>query len=262
MAARYDPLLGELVSVDPSIEEVKQLINGCMKQDGSNYVGDLTLVTPTITATWTIKDKNNNLIKTDKSTSISVEKGAKVDFNGTFKYSAPSDIQKPPTRCDGSFGNTLPAAGSSSSEITSQGITTTKSFTVNLYANKSGLIVKNNKVLAATGEDSTSATASVTFKHMLYYGASSNASVDVKTLTPELVTSRSKTITFNCSGGKYFYIAYPTELGKATFNIGGLTVGIDPTSTSITNEYGEKIDYYIYRSADLQTGSAIKVIIS
>lgn len=233
-----------------------------MNKDGSNYVGDLALVSPTITSSWVVKDQSGNQVSTSSENTLSVENGAKVDYRGTFEYAAPTSAQKAPTRCAGSFGTTLPSAGEESETISSSNIESTKTFSVTIYANKGGLEVSGNKVIKATGEDSKSAAASVTFYHRRFFGASASADVDITTLSSELSNAKGKTITYDCSGGKYFYYAYPTSLGKASFNIGGLAVGIEPTTTKITNAYGKEIEYYVYRSADLQTGSAIKVIIS
>lgn len=233
-----------------------------MNKDGSNYVGDLALVSPTITSSWVVKDQSGNQVSTSSENTLSVENGAKVDYRGTFEYAAPTSAQKAPTRCAGSFGTTLPSAGEESETISSSNIESTKTFSVTIYANKGGLEVSGNKVIKATGEDSKSASASVTFYHRKFWGASADANADITTLSSELSNAKGKTITYDCSGGKYFYYAYPTSLGKASFNIGGLAVGIEPTTTKITNTYGKEIEYYVYRSADLQTGSAIKVIIS
>jgi len=41
-------------------------------------------------------------------------------------------------------------------------------------------------------------------------------------LSSELNNSKGKTITFDCSGGKYFYYAYPKSLGTSSWNVGGL----------------------------------------
>ena len=263
MSAIFDPILGKLKKRDPDIISLSKRIETCLAIDGSNYQGGLALVAPTITSTWTIFDKNGNKVNKSSANALNIENGASVNYAGSFKYSAPSASQKAPTRCDGAFGTTLPSTGSASAQITSNDIKSNKSFTVNLYANKGGLEVSGNKVVRATGEDKSSAYASITFCHRRFYGASADANQNISSLTSsELTTSRGKTITFDCSGGKYFFIAYPTALGKASFNIGGLTVGIDPTTTKITNEYGLEVEYYVYRSADLQTVSAIKVIIS
>ena len=233
-----------------------------MNKDGSNYVGDLALVSPTITSSWVVKDQSGNQVSTSSENTLSVENGAKVDYSGKFKYTAPTSAQKAPTRVEGSFGTTLPSAGEDSETINSSNIESTKTFSVTIYANKGGLEVSGNKVIKATGEDSKSASASVTFYHRKYWGASADANVGITTLSSELSNAKGKTITYDCSGGKYFYYAYPTSLGKASFNIGGLAVGIEPTTTKIVNTYGKEIEYYVYRSAEKQTGSAIKVIIS
>ena len=263
MSAIFDPILGKLKKRDPDIISLSKKVETLLSKDGSNYEGGLALVAPTITSSWIIFDKSQNQIKTSTANALNVEHGASVNYTGSFKYSAPNSNQKAPSRCDGAFGTTLPSTGSASAQITSNDIKSNKTFTANLYANKGGLEVAGNKVVRATGEDKTSASASVTFCHRRYYGVSADINQSITSLaTTELITTRGKTITFDCSGGKYFFIAYPTALGKATFNIGGLTVGIDPTTTTITNEYGLEVEYYVYRSADLQTGSAIKVIIS
>ena len=233
-----------------------------MNKDGSNYVGDLALVSPIITSSWVVRDQSGNLVSTSNDNALSVENGAKLDYSGTFKYATPTSAQKAPTRCEGSFGTTLPSAGEDSEAVTSSVIISPKTFSVTIYANKGGLEVSGNKVIKATGEDSMSASASVTFYHRRFFGASASADVDITTLSSELSNAKGKTITYDCSGGKYFYYAYPTSLGKASFNIGGLAVGIEPTTTKITNAYGKEIEYYVYRSAEKQTGSAIKVIIS
>lgn len=255
-------IVGAINEILEGQSDVEIDTSNLMNKDGSNYVGDLALVSPTITSSWVVKDQSGNQVSTSSENTLSVENGAKVDYSGKFKYAAPTSAQKAPTRVAGSFGTTLPSAGEDSETINSSNIESTKTFSVSIYANKGGLEVSGNKVIKATGEDSKSASASVTFYHRKYWGASASADVDITKLSSELSNAKGKTITYDCSGGKYFYYAYPTSLGKASFNIGGLAVGIEPTTTKIVNDYGKEIEYYVYRSADLQTGSAIKVIIS
>ena len=255
-------IVGAINEILEGQSDVEIDTSNLMNKDGSNYVGDLALVSPTITSSWVVKDQSGNQVSTSSENTLSVENGAKVDYSGKFKYTAPTSAQKAPTRVEGSFGTTLPSAGEDSETINSSNIESTKTFSVTIYANKGGLEVSGNKVIKATGEDSKSASASVTFYHRKYWGAAADANADITKLSSELSNAKGKTITYDCSGGKYFYYAYPTSLGKASFNIGGLAVGIEPTTTKITNTYGKEIEYYVYRSADLQTGSAIKVIIS
>lgn len=243
-------------------ETIANVTNGKMNADGSNYIAALALVSPSISSNWTIRNQAGSVVSTNSSNSISVENGAKVDYKGHFAYAAPSSAQKAPTECDGSFGSTLPEPGTNSESLEVKNLTASRTFNANLYAPKSGLEVSGGKVVKATGKDSTSASASVSFYHRRFWGTSAGETINVSNLSSELSNSRAKTITFDCSGGKFFYIAYPASLGKAAFNIGGLTVGIEPSRVKITNEYGLEVEYYVYRSADKQTGSAIKVIVS
>lgn len=262
LATENKTIVGAINEILEGQSDVEIDTSNLMNKDGSNYVGDLALVSPTITSSWVVKDQSGNQVSTSSENTLSVENGAKVDYSGKFKYTAPTSAQKAPTRVEGSFGTTLPSAGEDSEAVTSSGIVSTKTFSVTIYANKGGLEVSGNKVIKATGDDSKSASAAVTFYHRRFWGASADANADITTLSSELSNAKGKTITYDCSGGKYFYYAYPTSLGKASFNIGGLAVGIEPTTTKITNAYGKEIEYYVYRSAEKQTGSAIKVIIS
>lgn len=258
-------------AVAEKFEEIEGLIgtgggsadlSAYMKKDGSNYEGGIALVSPVISSKWTIKNPSTNTSTTNTNNTITLENGAKVDYEGSFKWTSASG-KKDPERCAGSFGTTLPTSGKNSSSITKSDITTTTTYSVNLYANKGGLEVSGTKVIRATGEDTTSASSKVTFSHRRYWGASANANVDIKTLSSELSNSKSKTVAFDCSGGKYFYYAYPKVLGNTSWNVGGLSfTGYTRTEVKITNEYGLEVVYYVYRSNDIQTGSNINAVIS
>lgn len=233
-------------------------ISGLMNKDGSNYEGGLALVVPQISSTWTIKKQNGDLVTTSTKNVDSVEFGAKVSYTGTFKWITPTSTQKSPTSCDGDFGTTLPSVNTPSGLKQSVAdLTNTTTYTVNLYSPKGGLEVSNGKVIKATGSDKTTATAKMTFAHKLYYGISKDDSLgaDVTTLQSELITSKTKNFTFECTDGEYFYIAYPTSLGAASFVIGGLAQVISPTQVQITNQYGATISYYIYRSNEPLTST-------
>lgn len=250
-------------------KKLKEWLNGdgtadLMQKDGSNYEGSLTLVTPVISSTWDIKKQDGSTHSTNANNSISVENGAKVYYAGTFKIPAISTGQKIPASCDGSFGTTRPLPpGISSAGITRANLTTNTTITVNFYSPKSGLEVSGSKVIKATGNDKTSASASVSFYHRRFWGVSADANVDITTLSSELNNSRAKTIDFNCSGGKYFYFAYPKALGDSTWKVGGLAFsGYTRTEVTITNEYGLQVTYYVYRSSNIQTGSSINAVIA
>lgn len=250
----------DITGLETALEEAT---TNKMNRDGSNYQGSLALVSPVVTSRWTIRKQDGTQVATKTDNAISLENGAKADYSGTFLYPAADAAHKAPASCDGAFGTTLPEPGTPSAALTKTGLTANTSLTVNLYAPKSGLEVSGGKVVKATGEDKTSATASVSFYHRRYWGVSADAAADITALTSELSNARAKTLTFDCSGGRYFYYAYPKALGTAAWKVGGLDfTGYTRTEQTITNEYGLAVAYYVYRSSDLQTGSNINAVIS
>lgn len=250
----------DITGLESTLEEAT---TNKMNRDGSNYQGSLSLVSPAITSQWTVRKQDGTLVATKTDNAISLENGAKADYSGTFQYPAADAAHKAPTRCDGSFGTTLPAPATPSATLIKTGLVSNTSLTANLYAGKSGLEVSGGKVIKATGEDKTSATASVSFYHRRYWGVSADAGTDITSLTSELSNARAKAITFDCSGGRYFYYAYPKALGTAAWKVGGFDVSDNVlTETTITNEYGLAVTYYVYRSKNLLTDPSVNAVIS
>lgn len=249
MPVVYDPILGA------TRKEINTSV--FMRRDGSNYVSSLALVTPIISSSWIIKKKDGTQVSTSTANNITVENGAKVDYSGTSSQPSPSESQTAPTAISGDFG-TVTSGSKAETDITAN-----KTFRVIYTAPKSGLEVSGTKVVKASGNQQTSASTSVAFSHRRYWGSSAEADADITTLTTELSNSKAKTIDFNCSSGKYFYYAYPKALGTTTWKVGGLAfTGYQLTEKTITNEYGLPVTYYIYRSIEKQTGSAINAVIS
>jgi hypothetical protein len=95
-------------------------------------------------------------------------------------------------------------------------------------------------------------------------------SADVTGGSSELVESISKDIAFNCTGGRYFFYAFPIRLGSlSTINtkVNGLTYSdwsdngggstVSGFTLSITNSSGYTETYRVYRSFNLQNGAYI-----
>ena len=250
----------DITGLETTLEEAT---TNKMNRDGSNYQGSLSLVSPVITSQWTVRKQDGTQVATKTDNAVSLENGAKADYSGTFQYPAADVAHKAPTRCDGSFGMTLPAPATPSATLTKTGLVSNTTLTVSLYAGKSGLEVSDGKVIKATGEDKTSATASVSFYHRRYWGVSADAGTEITSLTSELSNARAKAITFDCSGGRYFYYAYPKALGTATWKVGGFDVSDNVlTETTVTNEYGLAVTYYVYRSKNLLTDPSVNAVIS
>ena len=219
----------------------------------SIWEGNPALVTPTISGTWTITNQNNTQITTSTNANITYEKGYKAKFEGTWKWVSASR-KKNPSRTDGTWGTTLPTSNTNSTKQTSSNITSTTTFTQNIYAPKLGLMVSGSNVTPASGEDKTTVSASVTFKDRLYYGVVSSSTPtesDIKTLTNELVSSRAKTIS-NITADQYYCYAYPQSLGTLTkITQDGATpvLGAFTQKTlTITNAAGLSVALYVYVS--------------
>lgn len=251
-----------------------------MLKDGSNYVGDLALTTQTLTPSWAIKDNKGVTKSTSTNANIDVEFGAVVDYLGKWKYNSPSSSQKKPTTFSGDFTNSDVGANVEVSKAWN-GInkdSSKKSFSQKISAPKSGLIVSSNKVVRASGNDENTVSNSVSFKHRIYYGLSTNANISdlsgfkslisIKigsiTTNTQLVSSLSSyTTSVDCSGGKYIYFIYPSSLGSLTWTIGGFdsTSLIEEDTKTITNDYGYSVSYKICRTPK-QTGNPMNVVIN
>lgn len=237
-----------------------------MLRDGSNYTGSSSLVNHSIIPQWIIKNQSGTHVDNiqDKM-SIEVEYGEKVDFSGEWSYEAKTATTKEPTACSGNWGDELPSPGNVV-PYSKSNIEETTSFSQTISGPKSGLEVKNGKVVKASGYDTSTRTASVVFKHRIYYGCTEldeiTSLANLKTLSTELNTSFEKTFDVDCGGGKYIYIAYPTSiLGEPSFKIGGLDfTNLVETTIEIENDYGLKVNYNIRRVFDIQTSTKTIVV--
>jgi hypothetical protein len=94
-----------------------------------------------------------------------------------------------------------------------------------------------------------------------FWGVSSKTSldaIDVKALSSETATGFTKTVTYDCAGGRYPYLAYPSTWGTPqAVTVGGLGFS-DIISSDVVDTDGDGI-YRVLRFARLQNGSAITV---
>ena len=134
------------------------------------------------------------------------------------------------------------------------------------YTDTGANITTNTTYTITVGDGNKTATASayITFRPKRYWGVSTSATLDnagVLALSGELCNDRAQTRTFDCSGGKYFYIVLPKNMcNNITFKVGGLAFSdMEVTEIQLTNESGYTQAYNIYRPTEIQTGSAITV---
>ena len=213
---------------------------------------DKPIVQVSMTGTWTTSGG-----VTSTSDNLILENGYSVSWSGHFKWNS-STGYKNPERTDGDLGTTLPFDGQNSTTINITGITSNRSITQNLYAEKKGLLINGEKVINATGEDKSYKSMTVTFKHNLFRGSVTSPTPtgeQISALNGELVTSRAKTVTgVTITAGQYYVYAYPQSLGDLTSIIqnGSIPVlsAFNKTNATYTNAAGLSITLNVYTSAN------------
>jgi len=83
----------------------------------------------------------------------------------------------------------------------------------------------------------------------------------VLALTSEFATDYNKAVTYDATGGKYLYYAFPASFGTPSrVTVGGLTFSdFTVTTLDFTNASGHTETYNVIRLNNMQTGAAINV---
>lgn len=240
-------------------------------------VSNPTLVTPTIygdisgSNIWTVYQNDGTtplslLSGALTNQSITVDVGAKVEASAYFKYPVVGAGFKGPDSISGNFGTTDPGENTNSTSKTHTDLeggvitsssTTTKSYSVTLAGAKQGLQVSGANVVVATGNDTTSDTISVVFRHRIYFGVSSNTSLteaQIKALGTSRFGDNTESFTGVSAGvGEYLYFIYDDQYSDLS-NI--ILDGASPilgaftklTDVPITNPAGVAQNLKVYRS--------------
>jgi len=132
-----------------------------------------------------------------------------------------------------------------------------------------GLNLTSSKTYTLTCEDAEagtdSASRTVTFTHKRYWGAITTTDPDDATLialSKEFSTSKAKSITFDCTGGRYPCFAYVATAGDPTsITVGGFAFSdYTVTTRTFVNASGHSASFKIIVFNGLQTGAAISVV--
>lgn len=239
----------------------------------SIWNGNPQLANISLDGTWTIYNQDNSEIQQQppRNTNPTVEYGYKAKYSGRWKW-VPVTNGKPPETTSGPWGPEVPKKDNNISSLFtspdylqgSQQGTITHKYTQTISAPKYGLMVSGSNVVPASGNDSKSASTSITFKHRLYYGkvTSSTPSADIiKSLTSNLDDRTDGSVEggrlckiyndVSTAKGEYYYFAYSKSLG-ALSNIkqGGYDIpnAFNLSVVNITNTAGLSIDLYVYVS--------------
>lgn len=117
---------------------------------------------------------------------------------------------------------------------------------------------------AGDGQNTTSAQTTVAFRNKRYWGVSASESLDnagILELTSEFATNYDKAVTYDATGGKYLYYAFPASFGTPSHvTVGGLPFSDFTVSTlEFTNVSGHTESFNVIRLNNRQTGAAINV---
>lgn len=219
---------------------------------------DKLLVTPILSVNWEIYNQDgtipSEIDSTSSSSALTLERGYKV--NSTFKFKWNHDnSKKDPQSTNGVCGTILPSSGVFSSETYIQDIVSNNTYTQSISAPKIGFMVSGTSVIAASGNDTTSARVSITFQDRVYYGNTlSLVPFNIKDLSnSRLQLTKATTISgITTDENSYFTYSYPKSFGilsRITQNGASPVIeDFNLTESTVTNTAGLDIVYYVYTS--------------
>ena len=119
-------------------------------------------------------------------------------------------------------------------------------------------------IMVSDGKHFATSSTDILFKQYLYWGSSNSTDLDnqeIIIMSKEFESTDENVITFDCSGGKYFYVISPSKYDDViNFKINGFVFSdMVESHILLTNASGYKSQYTIYRSNNIQTGSNIEV---
>ena len=202
------------------------------------------LVTPTIIRNWDIYKNNGStpfpstqfgyvgitytMGSTSTYSAINVPNGCKVSYGGTATIPTGGTGFNDPTVISGDWTWGATTSYPISSYINFSGLTSNQTYTVDVQKPKEGLILYNNHVVRAFGNDDEYASDSITFLDIFYWGgctslgegnisqltADTISSTDIQNLSNYRLGTNSQNIySVTDSAGSRIVIAYPAIYG-------------------------------------------------
>jgi hypothetical protein len=132
-----------------------------------------------------------------------------------------------------------------------------------------GLTLTNDTtytLTASDGKNTVSASTTVAFRNKRYWGVSPEESLDNAGILAlsgsEFATNFNKAVTYNATGGRFLYFAFPASFGiPSHVTVGGLSfTDFSADVVSVTNASGHIENYNVCRFRNMQTGPSISVV--
>ena len=119
-------------------------------------------------------------------------------------------------------------------------------------------------ILVSDGRNAATSETQILFKQYVYWGSSSSPDLnnqEIVIFSKEFESTDTNVVTFDCSGGKYFYIITRSKYrDDITYKINGFVFSdMVESEILLTNASGYTSSYTIFRSNNIQTGSSIEV---
>lgn len=147
------------------------------------------------------------------------------------------------------------------SQAVNQGIGTVPVGTLTATDASSYTVNRTYTLTVSNAIGTASANTSVTFLNKRYWGPQALASLtdnDIRNLSQELATGFAGFNHNVTCAGQYIYFAFPTSFGVPNVNVNGLlNTAWTITSGPFVNGSGATVNYYVYRSNNLLTGTFI-----
>ena len=253
-----------LVSEQETGYYVESIVDGKVNWQLDTYLfADKLLASPVISGTWSFKNNAGTKVTNTEvgvsnvnASSITIERGYKAKFVGSFKWTKRT-TNKDPRTFSGDLGTTLPSSDVASPTTTIDNIAASRVIKETLSAPKKGFMVSGSSVVVASGNDTTSAQFSINVWSRQRYGVTTSATPtqdDIKAMTgTKLVNARTLSVSgVTADGTQYYSYAYPKDLGALTSIVqnGAAPVleDFNRTEVTVTNGAGVNIVYYVYTS--------------
>lgn len=254
----------------------KEILDYLKADMDSIMEGDKDLISPSITGTFTIYDNDGNVVKYQTGTSISIERGYHISWNGTWKWTH-NDKNKDPESTSGTWGTTLQKSGVQSNilvnDITSKidGVGSKTIASQIITAPKKGLMVINHSIVSpAEGNDSKSASVSWSTYDVYYYGIVTTiptTSDEIKNLSNKATDNNWSTVTESNKRYKMFSIlnvyidntqkfsfTYPANLGELVKitqdGAAPILDAFEKSTVDIILDSGISVRYYVYTTVN------------
>lgn len=249
-----------------------------LKFDSANNLtidlGVTSLVAPAITASWVLTKADGTAYtpSVSNSKSLIVDKGVKANLSATYKYAVAGSGESYPTLVSGNFGTTLPLPNTNSTVLSVNDIQADATYQVSIAKPKSGLIVENNQVKFAAGQDVKSDSISILFRSKMYIGYSASSVLTAAQILAlgggMFATNRSRSVSnVTAPVGQFTYIAYEASFGDLTSIIMDgaapvLTAFTKLSDVSIINEAGAVVVMRVYKSNSTQAFTNNTLVLS